>query len=56
MPAGLRALPRGERLPELPDTAILLLKGRDARQPVTDVLETHIAETFRAETRRPMAA
>ena len=56
VPAGLRALPRGERLPDLPDTAILLLKGREARQPVSDVLETHIAETFRAETRRPMAA
>ena len=56
VPAGLRALPPGERLPPLPDTAILLLKGREARQPVTDVLETHIAETFRAETRRPAAA
>ena len=41
---------------DLPDTAILLLKGREARQPVTDVLETHIAETFRAETRRAAAA
>ena len=56
VPEGLRALPAGERLPELPDTAILLLKGREARQPVTDVLETHIIETFRAETRRATAA
>lgn len=56
VPEGLRALPFGDRLPELPDTAILLLKGREARQPVTDVLENHIAETFRAETRRPVAA
>jgi DNA-binding transcriptional LysR family regulator len=56
VPEGLRALPCGERLPELPDTAILLLKGREARQPVTDVLETHIIETFRAETRRSVAA
>jgi DNA-binding transcriptional LysR family regulator len=56
VPEGLRALPSGERLPELPDTAILLLKGREARQPVTDVLETHILETFRAETRRATAA
>jgi DNA-binding transcriptional LysR family regulator len=56
VPAGLRTLPSGDRLPELPDTAILLLKGREARQPVSDVLETHIAETFRAETRRLVAA
>ncbi|CAH2599592.1 LysR family transcriptional regulator [Rhodovastum atsumiense] len=52
VPEGLRVVPHGERLPELPETAILLLKGREARQPVTDVLETHIIETFRAETRR----
>ena len=56
VPAGLRTLPLGDRLPELPETAIFLLKGREARQPVADVLETHIAETFRAETRRPVAA
>ena len=56
VPAGLRTLPLGDRLPELPDTAILLLKGREARQPVADVLEAHIAETFQAETRRPVAA
>ncbi len=56
VPDGLRALPSGERLPELPDTAILLLKGREAHQPVTDVLETHIIDTFRAETRRSTAA
>ena len=28
------------------------MKGRNARQPVTDVLATHIAETFRQETMR----
>jgi DNA-binding transcriptional LysR family regulator len=56
VPEGLRALPCGERLPELPETAILLLRAREARQPVTDVLETHIAETFRAETPRSAAA
>jgi len=55
VPEGLRAMPHGE-LPDLPETAILLLKGRDARQPVTDALETHITETFRAETRRATAA
>jgi DNA-binding transcriptional LysR family regulator len=56
VPEGLRALPCGERLPDLPDTAILLLRAREARQPVTDVLEAHIAETFRAETPRASAA
>lgn len=56
MPPGVRALPPGEGLPALPDTSILLLKGQEARQPVTDVLEAHIVETFSAERLRPMAA
>lgn len=56
VPPGTRALPPGERLPDLPDTAILLLKGREASQPVSDVLEAYIVETFRAERRRPVAA
>jgi hypothetical protein len=56
VPEGLRALPCGERLPDLPQTAILLLRAREARQPVTDVLEAHIADTFRAETPRSAAA
>ena len=52
VPDGLRTLRADEGMPPLPDTAILLLKGREARQPVTDVLATHIADTFRAELRR----
>ncbi len=52
LPPGLRALQHGEFLPELPEVGILLLKGRDARQPVTDVLASHILETFRAELLR----
>ncbi|WP_158240602.1 LysR substrate-binding domain-containing protein [Telmatospirillum siberiense] len=51
MPEGLRALAPGEFLPDLPDTGILLLKGKDPRQPVTDVLAAHIAETFRSDPR-----
>ena len=52
VPDGLRLLPPGE-LPDLPDSAIHLLKGRDATQPVTDVLAAHIAATFDKEMRRP---
>ncbi len=55
VPPGLRALRPGELLPDLPDTAILLLKGRQAHQPATDALARHIAETFHAETRRSHA-
>jgi DNA-binding transcriptional LysR family regulator len=43
---GLRVVGPGEGLPELPETSVLLLKARDARQPVTDALANHLAETF----------
>ncbi len=52
LPEGLRPVRPDEGLPPLPDFAIQLMKGRDARQPVTDVLATHIADTFRQEMRR----
>jgi DNA-binding transcriptional LysR family regulator len=52
VPEGLRTLRPDEGLPALPETSILLLKGRVPRQPVTGVLATHIAETFRQEMRR----
>jgi DNA-binding transcriptional LysR family regulator len=52
MPDGLRALTPGEGLPDLPEMGILLLKAKEPAQPVTDVLATHITETFRAELRR----
>jgi hypothetical protein len=35
---------------------IHLLKGRNAAQPVTDVLAAHIAATFEEEMRRPNEA
>lgn len=52
LPEGLRVLQADETLPELPDIGILLLKGREPRQPVTDALADHITETFRAEMPR----
>jgi hypothetical protein len=52
LPEGLRPMRPDEGLPELPETAILLLKGREPRQPVTDVLAAHIKETFSQEMRR----
>lgn len=51
LPPGLRALTPGEGLPPLPDFGILLLKGRNPQQPVTDALADHIAEAF--ATREP---
>ncbi len=52
MPEGLRALRSDEGLPPLPDTGILLLKGRQPSQPVTDVLAAHIADSFEQEVGR----
>jgi DNA-binding transcriptional LysR family regulator len=52
VPAGLRVVRPDEGLPPLPDFGILLLKGRSARQPVTDTLATHITETFQQEMQR----
>ncbi|HEX3351149.1 MAG TPA: LysR substrate-binding domain-containing protein [Acetobacteraceae bacterium] len=53
LPEGLRVLRPEEGMPELPGAGILLLKGRNPTQPVTDVLAAHIAETFRQEVRAP---
>jgi DNA-binding transcriptional LysR family regulator len=56
LPEGLRAIRPEEGLPPLPEFAILMLKGVDARQPVTDALAEYIAAIFRADIRRPVAA
>lgn len=56
LPDGLRAVRPEEGLPSLPPFAILMLKAPDARQPVTDTLAQHIADTFRADAARPLAA
>ncbi len=55
LPEGLRALRPDEGLPPLPDFGILLLKGQDARQPVTDALASYITDTFRQEGVRAAA-
>jgi DNA-binding transcriptional LysR family regulator len=52
LPDGLRTVRPDEGLPPLPDFGIMLLKGREPRQPVTDVLASYIADTFRAEAAR----
>ena len=45
-----------EGMPALPDFGILLLRGADARQPVTDALAQYIADTFRADPGHALAA
>lgn len=56
VPHGVRVLPPGDTLPALGDVGIMLLKAREARQPLTDALASHIRETFRAEMERPERA
>jgi len=51
IPEGLRVIRPDEGLPSLPEFAILMLKNPAARQPVTDALAEHIADTFRQESR-----
>jgi DNA-binding transcriptional LysR family regulator len=55
VPPGVRVLPPGE-LPIQGDVGILLMRGREPRQPATDALAAHIRDTFRAELERPAAA
>ena len=52
LPEGLRVMRADEGLPTLPDTGIFLVKSPEARQPVTDVLAAHIADTVRQDIRR----
>ena len=56
LPDGLRAMRPEEGLPRLPEFGILMLRGADARQPVTDALAEYIAATFRADTKQAVAA
>ena len=56
MPEGLRVVRPDEGLPPLPDFGILLLKGQDAQQPVTDTLSRYITDTFRTEIDAALAA
>ena len=50
VPEGLRPARPDDRLPELPDVTLLLLKAREPRQPVTDALYAHILEAFEVRT------
>ena len=50
LPDGLRPVREEEGLPPLPDFGILLLKGQQATQPVTDALAAHISANFQAAT------
>jgi DNA-binding transcriptional LysR family regulator len=52
VPEGLRVVRPEEGLPKLGDFAILLMKSRAARQPVTDALANLIKDAFAQETRR----
>ena len=48
LPPGLRVVQPGEGLPDLPDVAFMLLKGRDAAQPLTDLLADIVRSAARA--------
>jgi len=49
LPEGVRAMRPEEGLPKLPEFGIVMLKGRNAAQPVTDALAAHIEERFRLD-------
>jgi DNA-binding transcriptional LysR family regulator len=53
LPEGVRVLGREDGLPPLPDFQVLMIKGREARQPVTDALGDYISETFAREAGKP---
>ncbi len=56
LPEGLRAVRPEEGLPPLPEFGILMLKARNASQPVTDALAAHIQESFAWNTAKPQVA
>jgi DNA-binding transcriptional LysR family regulator len=49
LPDGVRAMRPEEGLPKLPEFGIVMLKGRNPAQPVTDALAAHIEEHFRLD-------
>jgi DNA-binding transcriptional LysR family regulator len=49
LPDGVRAMRPEEGLPKLPEFGIVMLKSRNAAQPVTDALAQHIDERFRLD-------
>lgn len=56
LPENLREVRPEEGLPPLPDFGIFMLRGSDARQPVTDALAEYIEATFRADLKQKLAA
>lgn len=46
LPEGLRTVRADEGLPELPETSFLMLKAREAHQPMTDMLAAEIQDIF----------
>ncbi len=46
LPPGLRAVREDEGLPGLPDASYMMLKAREPRQPMTDMLAAQIGEVF----------
>jgi hypothetical protein len=46
LPAGLRVVEDDEGLPLLPDTSVVIIKGRNATQPLTDIVAGTILSTF----------
>ena len=55
LPDGLRVARPEDGLPPLPEFGILMLRGAEARQPVTDVLAEYITDTFRGDAARPLS-
>jgi DNA-binding transcriptional LysR family regulator len=53
LPEGLRPVRPDEGLPELPETSFLMLKAREPRQPMTDMLVAQIQEVFGIEAGVP---
>jgi DNA-binding transcriptional LysR family regulator len=50
LPEGVRVLaPHEEDLPDLPEFSVLMIKGKNPPQPVTDRLAEHITEAVRLE-------
>jgi DNA-binding transcriptional LysR family regulator len=56
LPDGVRAMRPEEGLPKLPDFGIVMLKGRNPAQPVTDALAAHIEERFQLDFASRQAA
>jgi DNA-binding transcriptional LysR family regulator len=52
LPEGVRPMRPEEGLPKLPEFGIVMLKGRNPAQPLTDALAAHIEEQFQLDFAR----